>query len=338
MGDNLSKGLIDNSVKSVDDAFNDLDISTDESNKQVANEAKNDSSLHVVVTGSENNKTPDKIVTTLTPADRDLAVKLGLVPKPYRDAAFDLDRIKRNLKAQYKRLNRLYQIRRIDDYISVCTEILTSIRLKQLPKRSYLIGAPNSFGKSSLVYECLMTLLKQGYRVAPYISLWELAQIRVDNEQRIMNPYRMFNDPNKKDSNYKYTEPNKTVGTVKDPQIITGSYSYSEYINADCLFVHFTDIISKNIESRTLYQLLSIRGAKGLPTIVMTSESIEPYENDRDLKEQVWNEIKAYKEDKDVYDRVYHVSCFRVKKDPKMVASEDESMDNETGVVREKIR
>lgn len=264
----------------------------------------------------------------LTNSDRDQAVYEGVIPKTYKNATFDIEKIKDNLRLQYKRSGGLYKIYRLPAYTDLCLEILSTIRMKRLPGRSYLIGAPNGFGKTSFVTECLITLRRQGFKVAPYISLWELAQIKVENEHRILSPYKRFKEDT---SNYAYTEPNTTVGYMKKPEIVTGRYSYSEYINADCLFVSFTDVISKEIESHTLYQLLSIRGAKGLPTIVMISTSLEPYENDRTLKEQVWDEIKAYDEEKDCFDRVFHVSCYKRKNIG--LDSKDEIIDSDTGVV-----
>jgi hypothetical protein len=269
-----------------------------------------------------------KIYYGLTEADRELAVYENLIPKAYKNATFDIDRIKENLQNQYKRFNGAYKIYRLSDYTQVCTEVLSNIRMKHLPKRSYLIGAPNGFGKSSFVYEALITLRKHNFKVVPYISLWELAQLRVDNEQRLMNPYKTFKDDR---TNYSYTEPNKIVGYMKKPEVVTGRYSYSEYINADCLFVSFTDVISKDIESHTLYQLLNIRGSKGLPTIVTISTSLEPYENDKVLREQVWDEIKADKEERSLYDRVYHISCY--KRRNMGLENKDEIIDSETGIV-----
>jgi hypothetical protein len=317
----------------VDNAFDELGIKTDTSNQKVADEASKDESLRVIVT-STNDRPAQKLVVRLTDDDRDLAVRTNLIPSAYRNVSFDVDRIRENLKVQYKRFNGTYVIKKLSDYTTTCTEILSAIRMHQLPRRSYLIGAPNGFGKSSFVYESLITLQKQGFKVAPYISLWELAQIRVENEQRLMNPYRKFKDES---TGYEYTEPNRTVGYMKKPEIVTGRYSYSEYINADCLFVSFTDVISKDIESHTLYQLLSIRGAKGLPTIVTMSTSLEPYEVDRNLREQVWDEIKAEKEDKGLYDRVYHVSCYKQRLNMKL-EEKDEVIDKETGVVSNKKR
>ena len=311
----------------IDSALDTLKVETElpaETNLKIKEEAEK-AGMNIKYTEKEKQH---KIFYGLTEADREQAVIEGIVPKSYKYASFDIERIRDNLRAQYKRSKGLYKVYRLDKYSQICLEILSTIRMKKLPGRSYLIGAPNGFGKSSFVNECLITLRKQGYKVVPYISLWELAQIRVDNEHKIMNPYRKYKEANR---DYSYTEPNKVVGYLKKPEIVTGRFSYSEYINADCLFVSFTDVISKDIESHTLYQLLNVRGIKGLPTIVMISTSLDPYENDRALKEQVWDEIKAYDENKDCYDRVYHISCYKRKN--MGLENKDEEVESDTGVV-----
>lgn len=279
-------------------------------------------------------KNPKKIFYGLTEEDRQIAVEATIVPKAYKYSSFDESKVKRNIAEQYMKSNRMYITKNFKKYMQICTEILSTIRMKKLPPRSYLIGAPNGFGKSSFVNECLITLHKQGYKTVPYISLWELAQIRVENEQRIMKPYSRFKDAvNTETGHYSYMEPNVTKGYMKKPEIVTGRFSYTEYINADCLFVCFTDIISKEIESHTLYQLLTIRGAKGLPTIVMISTSLEPYENDKYLKEYVWDEIKTLKENINTYDRVYHISCYKERQS--IIESKNENLESDTGIVIE---
>lgn len=284
----------------------------------------------------EEKGTSQKLMVQLTSNDRSVAVENHIVPKAYKNAQFSEDRVRRNISEQYKKSKKLYRVYNFSSYINICNNILTTIRMKKLPERSYIIGAPNGFGKTSFVNECLITLNAQGYRVVPYISLLELATIRTDNEQRLMKPFAKYKEkPGEYDerrSNY-YTEPRVPVGYTKVPEVVTGHFSYSEYINADCLFVSLTDIVSKDIESHTLYQLLSIRGAKGLPTIVMMAQSLDIYLNDAKLKEFVWDEIKTYNKDEYYYDRLYHVSTYKIKSVG--LNDETDSIEEETGIVQQ---
>lgn len=312
-----------------DEALESVGVSTEKISETHSKIGEEVQGTDIKVNEQRNNVTESQsLFCCITAKDRDQAVYEKIIPQGYKDAYFDIDKIKRNIRAQYIKTGKLYKVYKFDEYANVCQEILSTIRMGMLPQRSYLIGAPNGFGKSSFVNECLITLRKRGYRTAPYISLWELAQIRVDNEHRIMEPYRKFK---KEGENVIYSDPNTVVGYVKVPTIVTTGFSYSEYINADCLFVSLTDVISKDIESHTLYQLLAIRGAKGLPTIVTMSTSLDCYENDKSLKELVWDEIKNYDDSIICYDRVLHVSCYKRKSFG--LDTKNEDVDVDTGIV-----
>lgn len=247
----------------------------------------------------------------ITEADRNQAVFEKLVPEAYRNSSFDVEHIKSNISEAYTRGGKVYRVYRFKDYEGICNSILTTLRLGKVPDRSYLIGAPNGFGKTSFVMESLITLRKAGKIVAPYITLTELAQLRADDEHRLMNSFKKFSTDTR-DGNTYYVENNDSQEYLKRPQIVINGYSFNEYMNAQCLFVCFSSILSKEVESQMLYQILGIRGAKGLPTIAMISTSLEPYEKDRFLKEYVWDEIKNYNNSQS-YDRVIHISCYKRK-------------------------
>lgn len=316
------------------DLFDSLGISV-ESNKSVMNKIKKDAEANNIVLDNPMESIREKresqsLFCTLTDSDRDQAVKEFIIPSSYRNAYFDYEKVRSNIKNQYKASKNLYKVYNLNTYVQLCNTILSTLRMGNLPDRSYIIGAPNGFGKTSFVNESLITLRKRGYRAVPYISLIELAGLRVAEEQRLMKPYNKFKADTATDSVY-YTEFKENDVYVKKPLLIQNKYSFSEYINADCLFVSFSDVVSKDIESHMLYQLLSIRGPKGLPTIAMISTSLAPYENDQFLKEYVWDEIRAYKETAGCYDRVYHVSCYKRKE--LNMAARTEGFENDTGIV-----
>lgn len=271
----------------------------------------NDSNMVVSATDEEKLKR-FYIMEGVSEADRAQAVTDYIVPFAYKNAVFDVERIKSNIKKARTR-EKLYKVKNFAKYQEICEKILNGLRMDKLPDMSYIIGAPNGFGKTSFVTECLITLRHYRINVVPYISLWELAQLKVENEVRLMSPFKKFTEDTA-DGSVTYVEPaEQKYNAVKKPKIVVNNFSYSEYINADCLFVFLSGIESKEIESYTLKQVLSIRGAKGLPTIVMCSESLLPYENDQKLREYVWAEIKAYSEDVGTYDRVFHISCWKDK-------------------------
>lgn len=245
--------------------------------------------------------------------DREIAVRKRLIPEKYKDATFNIEKIKENIDNQAKMLGQLYRVKGFNDYAEVCNSILATLRTGNLPKKSYLIGAPNGFGKTSFANECIILMSKHLMKAVPYVSLFELAEIKVAEEHRLMDAFSYRTKATAEGNRaFTYIEP-REPDFIKAPEIITGNYSWSEYINAECVFCYFTSVSSKNLESRVLQQLLNIRATKGLPTIVMISTSIEPYIMDRALKEQVWDEILSYNDNKDDFDRVSHVSCYKVR-------------------------
>lgn len=143
-----------------------------------------------------------------------------------------------------------------------------------------------------------------------------------------MRPFRKYVEG---ENNEVYIiDPNVSKDYIKRPTVISNGYSFSEYINADCLFVGFSELVSKDIESHMLSQLLNLRGNKGLPTIVTISSALEPYESDKRLKEYVWDEIKNY-DNRRSYDRVIHVSCYKRKE--LTLNTKVESVEKDTGIV-----
>lgn len=264
----------------------------------------------------------------LTDRDRDIAEKLGLVPKNFRDAFFDVDRIKNNLKIAYDRSKGIRLTYNFSDYVELCDGIISTIRLGELPDRSYIIGAPNGFGKTSFANECIMTLNKNCYSAAPFVTLTELSSIRKYHAQSILKPFsyeeykKRVNEDTKQKIDAEYLEyfensPEYVLQLRKacsdKSKFIVYRYSYDDYINAACVFVRLTGAASKEIESYELKHLLTIRGMKGLPTIVLTGDSMNAYYTDEKLREIVWDEIIAYDRKTSLYDTLYHVSCYSYK-------------------------
>lgn len=259
---------------------------------------------------------------------RDMAVERQLVSQGFRDAVFDRKTILDNMKRRNK-IDNLDPVRKEDfeAYASTCEGVLTALRAGQLPARSYLIGAPTGFGAAEFANEAVITMLSRGMKAVPYVSLSELGAVRAAQEKIIARPV-LFER-----TKYGDLKPvaNEYPEYLKSPDMITGRYSFSEYLNADCLFVFFSGTNSKEIESELLKQVLMIRGAKGLPTIAMISSALKYYTLDPALKEYVWDNILT--QDENCKDKafVYHVSCYRVKLS--LAERRDFTVDEETGFV-----
>ena len=254
----------------------------------------------------------------------ELAVQMGLVPAAYKDAEYDVQHIRDNIVAQIKASKRRFKVIKFDSYISTLNTIISSIKSGVRLDCSHIIGSPNGFGKTSFVNTCLKVMLDRNWCAVPYISLSELAEIRVENERRLMarmNVRGRWLDLD--DGNFSY-DGNGDI--VKVPHVVTGRYSWSEYMNSDILFCFFTTVDSKVIESYTLKAVLDTRSAKGLPTVAFISTSLSPYTMDSKLREYIWDEIMSYKEDKGCFDRVYHTSCYKVASN--IIGDEETGIEN----------
>lgn len=257
----------------------------------------------------EGEETIKKPLIHVKGSTKEMAVHKGLIPPAYMDVEFDAEHVKSNIIQQNKHASRKFKVRNFDKYIDTLNNIMNNIRAKTNLGCSYLIGSPNGFGKNSFVNSCIKLMLEQEWEAVPYISLSELAELRVENERTMLNRVTLNKSKEIEEEPYYYFKDNTECNKV--PKIITGRYSWSEYMNADILFCFFTTVDSKVIESHTLKGILDVRGAKGLPTVVFISTSLNPYKLDYNLREYVWDEILSYKEDRNCFDRVYHVSCYK---------------------------
>ena len=257
---------------------------------------------------------------------RDAAVRLGVIPKVYRDARFDTDKIHDNIVKQQNASGHKFKVVRYDDYCNICNSLIATIGSGSIPSKSYLIGAPNGFGKQSFAVDCLLASLRNGWLTVPYISLNELAEIKTANDKILMRglmgleteiahqPFshtsgQYITDGEVVESYYafmgdKYTD-------VKMPTVVTGQYSWSEYINAPVLVCFFSGVENKAVESQMLYTLLNIRAAKGLPTIATISTSLDMYEKDPVIGRHIWREMLSYNDDALDLGRVTHISTFK---------------------------
>ena len=185
------------------------------------------------------------------------------------------------------------KVRNFGAYADGLENILTSIAYGKL-NRSYIIGAPNGYGKETMVYTAMKLLLAQKKKVVPYKSLVELAGIKADYEQNLLRQFR-------------------GGGTKQSKQ---ERFTWTDYLEADVLFTYLSAVSSKELESDVLYSILSIRAKNGLPTIVMVSFSLDAYVKDPKLRKYYWDDMLAYKvkEGESSLDRLIHISCYKLYK------------------------
>lgn len=266
-------------------------------------------------------------ISKITSASRDEAVRLQLVPECYKNYAFDRNRILDNMRKRnnLEKLPSIYESV-FKKYASLCENILTGFRSGQVPNRSYIIGAPPDLGLTEFVTECILEMFTRGFRTVPYITLYELADVKSVQAKVLEMPVKLVN------KNGMITENiNEIPEFIKRPELIYGRYSFSEYMNSSCLFVHLSDVVYKEIESKLLKQILTIRGMKGLPTIVTVGISLDYYRKDKELEEYVWRDITTRDVDNRRFDMLYYVSCYRVDMSP---IKQQSLLDEETGLLK----
>lgn len=277
---------------------------------------------------SENYVSPEKkfdiqppMMRPVMAGTREAAVKLGIIPEVYKDCSFDIEKVKSNLEEQSK-TQRAFRVQGFPGYETVAQGLISTIISRKIPSRSYLIGAPNGFGKTSLANTCIIMLYSQGKICVPYVSLSELAEIRAAEQRdtlRLISSSKYYKGRDLETStleqyNRAIYEDFDAPSYAKMPVKIVGKFSWSEYMEASVLFCYFTDVSSKVLESEMLKTVLTVRGSKGLPTIVFISSSLNPYIGDEYLYKYVWSDILDKNQNANNLDRVYHVSCFKVFK------------------------
>lgn len=210
---------------------------------------------------------------------------------------------------------------------------------------SILFSAPNGFGKTTFVYSCLKLLVLNGKKVVPFVSLFELAQKRLDymtdttwrkgdnyytDTERKMMANASYNGRIQYNKNLKLdeveeeeiSEPKKFIDmtdTEKDiyiQSIKDKNYTYKDYLDSDVLFCQLSVAEQSYIEISTLKSIMDYRGLHCKPTIIITDRNIEAYKSSLGMATDIYllTDMLTKEEKFATYDRALLVS---VKKDRK---------------------
>lgn len=242
-----------------------------------------------------------KPVYSVSEKDKQVALTKRLIPENRIEDDFNLEIARQNILRMNKK--RAFKVHGFDAYCNVLTSILNSIRAKEKLDCSYLIGAPNGFGKTTFVTTCLKIMSKLNMQVVPFISLMELAELLKRHRERLSQISIRVN---------KSLGDTEVIEDKTPNEVCWYSYDWTEYITADILFVYFSSVDNRVIESKMLQTILKLRGTKGLPTVAFIESSIDLYTKDEKLYEYIWDDILAYKSIKNSsYDRVVHISTYK---------------------------
>lgn len=233
-----------------------------------------------------------KPVYHVTGAQREMAVARKLIPDARQHDEFDEQLVKTNIMKMCSVQNT--KVVGFDKYMETLSEIMLKISTNVLD-RSYIIGAPNGFGKTTFANTAIKRLDAMGKKAVPYISLFEIGDLRVEHEKFILG----YLDKRDMRGGGNYED------TVKD------EYSWVDYTRSDLLFTYLTTLENKKVEVRILRALMDIRGPKGLPTVVFTESSLKPYMSDNTFNRVFWDDMLAY-DDTPNCDRLIHRSCYKI--------------------------
>jgi hypothetical protein len=266
-------------------------------------------------------------INILTETDYDIAIRKGLIPASRKNKVFDKSMVEENISDHLAVVyNSSSYVVGLEEYTGLISNIIHNLQLNILPKRSFIIGAPPEFGKSAFVYECLTHLSRMACRTVPYLTLLEIGTIRKGAEARIIEDYR------KKEKEYaeeKVRREGRDALSKSEIEDLLNPppekrYTWTNFLEADVLFCALTSPSEMNVESQLLYDLVTIRGDRDLPTIVTTTRSISQYQTKNSfVYELFWryilnaSEKKWHEEDRHSNNTgmLKHVSAFYRRKD-----------------------
>lgn len=143
-----------------------------------------------------------------------------------------------------------------EDYREYCNEIDFTNYTNQLDKvykhlvnggtipNSAVITSPMGYGKTTWAYNCIIELLKNGFKVPPIISTSQLKTMQTKAYER-PTWHNKWND-----------------------------YSYSEYVEADVLFITVTKGPEYVYATRLLIDIVDTRSRISKPTVILSDWSI----------------------------------------------------------------
>ncbi len=234
----------------------------------------------------------EKPMYHVTGAQKEMAVYRKLIPEARQNDEFEEQFVRDRVIEMCEAQN--CKVKDFQKYVDTLNDIIVAISVSVL-RKSYIIGSPNGFGKTTFANTCIKRLDAMGKKASPYISLFELAELRAEYEKKMLGYIK------------KEVKEAEAEGTLSDID-----YTWTDYMKSDVLFTYLTTLENKKLEVKLLKTIVDIRGPKGLPTIVFTSSSLKPYLQDADLKRFVWDDILAYNDESAGCDRLMHRSCFKL--------------------------
>ncbi len=178
---------------------------------------------------------------------------------------------------------------RLTKYIKTLSGLLSTIRMGEKLKSSYLIGASNGFGKTTFANTAIKICRQNGWKVVPYVSLLEIAECKREITQKYKLKDFITRSEQELDNGFGEPSEDEEDGNSQVAKI----WQYKDFVNADLLITFLSDVEPEtaNIEMFTLNALLRERSNKGKATIVLMETGLAWYKNNPFIKKYVLNEV-----------------------------------------------
>lgn len=274
-------------------------------------------------------------------------MELGLIPRRRINDLLGFREMGDRIGALCKENGESINLYDYEIYKTAIKNVLSCFVVNKELDYSILFSAPNGFGKTTFVYSCLKLLVLNGKKVVPFVSLFELAQKRLDymtdttwrkgddyytDTERKMMANASYNGRVKYNKKLKSEQIELEEEVIEEPKkfidmtdaekdiyiqnIKDKKYTYKDYLDADVLFCQLSVAEQSYIEISTLKSIMDYRGLHCKPTIIITDRNIEAYKSSVGMATDIYllTDMLTKEEKFATYDRALLVA---VKKDRK---------------------
>lgn len=235
----------------------------------------------------------------------EMAASNSVIPIDRMEDNFNFDMVNDYILEQYTKKG--YNLGNYINYESCVATILTSIRTGVKLEKSYLLGAPKGFGKTTLINTCLKYLIQQDKKVVPYVSLSELGvlysnHLRKINSSKYLHMSAVYREGN--------TEQDLDEDT-EDVVSLISNFKWYDFLECEALFIGMTSPQSCTLECDILRVILEYRGKLMKPTVCTINESIGSYTANNYAGQLFFtNYIDQTSLARRSYSRLKHISCY----------------------------
>lgn len=200
----------------------------------------------------------------------------GIITPSDLKLEYSRDYTLKSLKERCEALHLKVSKSQVSECLDVLDSILTSLRLGQLPTKSYAIGAENGIGKTTFALTAIKLAAQQNMKVVPYIDMTTLAEKYLEYSQQVRSLYEQSGN-----------------GQNINLNTLNKKFGWCDYVEADLCIVSLTggNANIAYVELDTLLTLLTKRSDRRKPTIVLMRVPVEYYVKFNDVRRYLIKEL-----------------------------------------------